>query len=117
MDGDRHSVKEPVNGYLDIFGEGKLYSSAKCVGRNNFVSEKGFCGVGPPGDNRLDNNPPVIQAGDFIVLLSEAPTFVILRRIDDQYFSLVGPAHVPSLHEDPDFKKGISEEFRKFRIR
>jgi hypothetical protein len=45
MDGDRHSVKEPVNGYLDIFGEGKLYSSAKCVGRNNFVSEKGFCGV------------------------------------------------------------------------
>jgi hypothetical protein len=73
--------------------------------------------VGPAGDNTPGNNSPAVQVGDCIAVLSTAPGPVVLRRIDDQYFSLVGIAHVPYLLDDPHFKKDISAEFKKFRIR
>jgi hypothetical protein len=51
--------------------------------------------------------------GNLIAILATAPAPVILRRIDEHYFSLVGLAHVPQILEDPHFKWGMSSNFQK----
>jgi hypothetical protein len=55
--------------------------------------------------------------GDLIAIVSTARAPVILRRIDEDYFSFVGLAHVPHIIDDPELKSGLSEDFRKFLIR
>ena len=81
------------------------------------MSGRGYWGIGPPGDKSPENIYPPVQEGDYITILSTASAPVILRAINEEYFSLVGLAQVPNLTDDPEFKKGIAEDFRKFRIR
>jgi hypothetical protein len=95
----------------------RMFSSRKPQGRNIYISERGYCGVGPIGDNSPRNDSPAIQVGDFIAILSTACAPVVLRRIDAEHFSLVGMVHVPRILEDPHFKRGISEDFQRFLIR
>lgn len=55
--------------------------------------------------------------GDCVAILSTARAPVILRPIDEEYFSFVGLAQVSYLTDSADFKKGVSEDFSKFWIR
>jgi hypothetical protein len=95
----------------------RMFSSTKPQGRNIYISERGFCGIGPTGDNSPENDSPAIQVGDLIAILSTARAPVILRRIDEEYFRLVGMVHVPRVAEDPHFKRCMSEDFQRFLIR
>jgi hypothetical protein len=97
--------------------KGRLFDPTAPHGRNIFISARGYCGVGPLGDNSPGENSPAVQVGDVIAILSTANAPVILRRIDDEYFSLLGICYVSYLTDDPQFEKGLTEEFKKFRIR
>jgi hypothetical protein len=99
------------------FCEGRIFSSAKSTGRNFYISARGYCGVGPDGDGSPGNNHSAIQVRDIIAILATAPAPVILRRIDEHHFSLVGLTHVPQVLQDPHFKRGMSSNFHKFLIR
>ncbi|KAE9377663.1 hypothetical protein N431DRAFT_554023 [Stipitochalara longipes BDJ] len=105
------------DGLFETYCEGILYDSRKCQGRNLFSTRRGYCGVGPAGVNRPGNNSPAVQAGDLITVLSTAPAPIILRKIDEQYYKLVGLAHIPHITEDLDFKKGMLGNFQRFLIR
>jgi hypothetical protein len=103
---------ERVRERLELF----IIDPARPLGRNIFISSRGYCGVGPMGDNRPGNNSPAVQVGDWIAMLSTAPAPVILRPLNDGYFNLVGLAELPEFLEDPLFKSGVSGEMRKFQI-
>ena len=65
-------------------------------GRNLFFSSKGHVGIGPMGDNR-PGNLPAVQIRDRIMILAWLQIPVILRPHDDGTYTLIGPAHLPSL--------------------
>lgn len=113
----RKENRYDLRSYLEDTCKGYSFSSEKSQGRNLFMTGRGCGGVGPPGDNTLGNNCPAVQVGDHIPILSTADSPGILRPIDEEYFSLVGLAHVPYLTNDTVFKKCIVEEAMKFRIR
>jgi hypothetical protein len=63
-----------------------LCNSGKCHGRNLFTTKRGYCGVGPAGDNRPGNPSPAVQERDLIASLGTAPAPMVLRKIDEEYY-------------------------------
>lgn len=98
--------------------EDRVFDSKRSQGRNLFISRRGYCGAGPAGVNITERISPTVQVGDCISYISTAGGFVILRRIDERHFRLVGLAHIPLMVDDPDFRKAMAapRDFQKFRI-
>ena len=117
-------IKEVSNDGASFFEpvcEGILYKSDIFQGRNLFGTLLGYCGVGPAGDSSPGSKSPAVQVGDVVTLLATSPAPIILRKIGEEYYRLVGMAHIPHITTDPEFQKGFAEgfatNFQKFLIR
>ena len=102
LDGQRLTVPFEMEEFLLSRDEvGKIIEHQ---GRNLFTSTKGYRGVGPFGDNRVEI--PAVQTGDHIVFLPTVWNPIILRPCDNGDYTFVGAAHIPFIPDAPCFQSG-----------
>ncbi len=85
-------------------------------GRNLFFGTKAYMGIGPMGDNH-PGGLPTVQVGDQVVVLARLGLPVILRPLGDGTHSLIGPAHIPGIVDDPLLPLGTMPPIQEIRIR
>lgn len=91
--------------YFELQMKLDLWDEDLGLGRNLFGSSQGYFGVGPAGRNGpAEAMTPVVQVGDFIALIANARTPVILRPTDGGHYSLIGAAYIGCIQNSPRFQ-------------
>jgi hypothetical protein len=86
--------------------QNNLFYSKAPVGQNLFTGTKGYFGVGPVGSAKVrsSKHKDAVRPRDCIAIISKAVSPIILRPEGEGEYTIVGPAYIGSLLDDPQFK-------------